>query len=249
MSMVGRLTDAVERVRRLAILGLFACVLIFVLFEALRGEQFWNKIKGEGNLWNYGSSLLYFMAAEMAIVNAILLGYYRNSVRRDGRSWQWLTWAAAGAAFVFFACDEMLEVHEKLGLAMERSLPWLKQVYPGQADNLISAAYLTGAVVFVLVFFRFLPVGRQASMYLIGAFSMIAFAVVLDVAPRWLYISYLPFRETEELLEVFAGFSFTAAFISSGAYVLSRILRAFADLERVVEFRIGGAKVDTRPQV
>jgi len=222
-----QLIQDIEKARRLVIRGLFAAIVVFVLFEALRGEHYWVKVKAEGNLWNYGSSLMYFMAGEMAIVNAILLAYCRKVDGQVTRSWSWMAWAAAGAAFVFFACDEMLELHEKVGLAMERSIPWLHQMFPNRVDGLIVAGYAIGAVLFAFSFFRGPLISREARAYFIWGFVTIGLASGLDATPRQLYINYLPLRETEELLELFAGFAFTAAFISSGTAIGSRILRAF----------------------
>ena len=222
-----QLIQDIEKARRLVILGLFAAIVVFVLFEALRGEHYWVKVKAEGNLWNYGSSLMYFMAGEMAIVNAILLAYYGKVHGQVTRSWSWMAWAAAGAAFVFFACDEMLEVHEKVGLAMERSIPWLHRMFPNRVDGLIIAGYAIGAILFSISFFRGPLISREARAYFIWGFVTIGLASGLDATPRHLYINYLPLRETEELLELFAGFAFTAAFISSGAVIGARILHAF----------------------
>lgn len=219
-----RLIGDIEKARRLVILCLFLGAVLFVLFEALRGHHFWSKIKGEGNLWNYGSSLQYFMAAELALLNGVLLGYYQALLGQGRRAWSWLPWAAAGLAFAFFACDEMLEVHEKVGLALERSVPGLSAVYSGHADNLIFLGYAVGAIVFSVVFLRAISAQREAGRYFIAGLGMIAAASLLDVLPRQLYVGHLPFRETEELLELFAGFAFTAAFISSGAHTLTRIL-------------------------
>ena len=219
-----RLIGDIEKARRLVILGLFVGAVLFVLFEALRGHHFWSKIKGEGNLWNYGSSLQYFMAAELALLNGVLLGYYQALLGQGRRAWSWLPWAAAGLAFAFFACDEMLEVHEKVGLALERSVPGLSAIYSGRADNLIFLGYAVGAIVFSIVFFRTMSAQRESGRYFIAGLGMIAAASLLDVLPRELYVGHLPFRESEELLELFAGFAFTAAFISSGAHTLTRIL-------------------------
>jgi len=227
-----QLIEDVEKARRRIILGLFVAITVFIVFEALRGEQFWNKLKSEGNLWNYGSSLVFFMAGQGAILTAILLSYQgRGSNPRPNR-WVWLPWAVAGAALVFLACDEMLSIHEKLGLALERSVPRLQEAYPGHADNLIVGVYALGALLFAPSFFRGDASDRRARAYLIAGFAMIAAAGLLDALPKEMYIRYLPFRETEELLEVYAGFSLNAAFFSTAALALTRILRAQDDESR-----------------
>ena len=241
-----RLAADLERARRLTILALFVMVILFILFEALRGEHFWNKVKGEGNLWNYGSSLVYFMVGEMAIVNAVLVGYHERITEERGRSWRVLIWAAVGAAFVFFACDEMLTIHEKLGLAIESSMPWVSHVYPGRADNLITAGYGLGAVLFTIFLLRSLQIDSKTRGYFFAGMLMTIGAAALDVIPRELYVNYLPFRETEELLEVFAGFSFTASFISFGAFTLAGILRA-AD-ERLSEAITESGVIESGPR-
>ncbi|HUV03876.1 MAG TPA: hypothetical protein VMX94_02085 [Armatimonadota bacterium] len=240
-----QLTSDLERARKLAIQGLFIAIVLFVLFEALRGQHFWNKIKGEGNLWNYGSSLLYFVAAEMAIVNAALLAYCEKLGLHSRRSWIWVLWGMVGLAFVYFACDEMLEVHEKMGLAIERAVPALKHYYSGRADNLIIAGYALGAVLFGFAFLRRMAASREARAYFISGFVVIALTSALDVVPRGLYIRYLPFRETEELLEVLAGFLFAAAFISSAAVMLAEIVRASFGAESSA-VKAGGPGIGTR---
>lgn len=225
---IERLIDDVERMRKLFIRGLFVLVVAFVLFEALRGEHFWNKIKGEGNLWNYGSSLLYFTAGQLAILNAVLFSHYSSRHHKTLRSWSWLVWCAAGVAFAYFACDEMLEIHEKVGLAIEASLPWVSNYYSGRADNLITAAYGIGGLLFVFVFLRGMPTGRVAGVYLLAATVAICLASAMDIIPRELYQAYLPLRESEELLEVTAGFMFSASFASSASLSVQRILDAHA---------------------
>jgi hypothetical protein len=222
-----QLEQDLEKARKAIIWGLLVVITAFVLFEALRGQHFWNKIKGEGNLWNYGSSLIYFMVGELAIVNAMLLAYRKKLDPRISHSWGVPAWTAAGLAFIFAACDEMLEVHEKVGGWLERSIPLLLAWYPGHADNLIIGVYGLGMLLFAAIFFRELSAGsRSRGYFIVGLLAMVG-AVSLDVIPRALYINHLPFRETEELLEVLAGYLFTAAFISTAAVSIVGILRAY----------------------
>jgi hypothetical protein len=148
------------------------------------------------------------------------------------RSRQWISWAAAGVAFIYFACDEMLTIHEKVGVLLEDLLPRLASAYPGHADNLITGVYGLGALLFTVVFFRGAIADRRARAYYIVGFAMVGAATVMDIVPRELYIGYLPFRETEEFLELFAGFSFTAAFVSTGASLLVRVLEVHADADK-----------------
>ena len=219
-----RLSKDIEHARRVTILALFFGLIAFILFEALRGHHFWNKVKAEGNLWNYGSSLLYFVAGEAAVLNGFLIRYHHQLADGKRSVWNWMPWLAAGAAFTFFACDEMLTIHEKLGLAIEQSVPVIHRMMPGHADGLIMAAYGIGGIVFSIAFFRGKTINRLAKRYLLAAFIMIVSAETLDVMPKDWYIRYLPFRETEELLEVFAGWGFIAAFITFGSSVVSRLL-------------------------
>jgi len=219
-----QLTQDIERARRAIILALFLGLVAFILFSALRGEAFWNKIKGEGNLWNYGSSLLYFLAGELALANALLIRYH-DRLAGDARSARsWLAWVAVGVAFTFFACDEMLQVHEKLGLAIEGSVPLLHRMFPGHVDGLITAAYALGGVLFSVGFLRGKTINSVARKYYFAGLLMIAGAQLLDFLPRDWYIGYLPFRETEELLEVFAGWGFAGAFLSTASFAVTRIL-------------------------
>jgi hypothetical protein len=221
----GRIAEDIERMRRLVLLGLFAVLVMFVFFEALRGAQFWNKVKGEGNLWNYGSSLQYFMAGQMAFLNAILFRYYGGLSRSPGVVKQPMIWALAGAAFVFFACDEMLEVHEKLGLAIERSIPAIHHYYPGHADNLITGLYAVGGLFFAVSFLRGMAPGRAVRWYFVSAMGIMILSTAMDVIPKDLYVRYLPVRETEELMELLAGFLFMAAFMSVASLTTIRVLQ------------------------
>lgn len=218
-----RLLGDIEKIRKLVILGLLAGMVVFIFFEALRGHHFWSKVKGEGNLWNYGSSLNDFLVAEVAILNAILVAYY-DKLRRTRITWAWVPWAAVGVAFTFFACDEMLCIHEKLGAALETRLPWIGANFPGEGDGAIFMSYMVGGLAFSIPLFRSLLARIEAKRYFIAALIMIGMASVLDIVPRHLYIARLPFREMEELLELFAGWSFTAAFLTSGALIIERIL-------------------------
>jgi len=224
MMRMERLTTDIETARRRLIQSLFAIMVVFVLFEALRGEQSWSKVKAEGNLWNYGSSLQYFVAGELAFVNALLVWYAARLVRLRRRSWSFLPWTAAGAGFTFFACDEMLEVHEKIGLRIEQGIPWLAEHYSGHADNLIIFGYGLGALVFAAALFKSMLLSRPAKAYFLAGMISIGTAVMMDLVPRDLYILYLPLRETEELLELLAGFLFAASFLSAAAFSISRIL-------------------------
>lgn len=235
-----RVIRDIETARRLVIQGLFVGLIVFVLFCALRGADFWNKIKGEGNLWNYGSSLQYFMAGQAAVLSGILVGYYLRLRGRPVLVMSWLPWAVIGMGFVFFACDEMLEIHETVGLQLEAAVPWLNHTYPGKADDLIVASYGLAGVLFVLLFFRRRLESRPAKRYFIAGFVSIGLAVLMDGVPRHLYINYLPLRESEELLEVLAGFLFTAAFISSGAFTLTGIMETLGG-KLEVPMEIGGA--------
>ena len=222
-----QLEQDLEKARKAIIWGLLVVITAFVLFEALRGQHFWNKIKGEGNLWNYGSSLIYFMVGELAIVNAILLAYRKKLDPRISRSWGVPAWTAAGLAFTFAACDEMLQVHEKAGAVMERSAPWLCSIYPGHTENIILGSYVALAALFAIVFFKDLSAGSRSRGYFAAGILSLATATLMDAVPRELYINLLPFRETEELLEVLAGYLFTAAFISTAAASIVGILRAY----------------------
>lgn len=220
-----RLLGDIEKIRKLVILGLFAGLVVFILFEALRGHHFWSKVKGEGNLWNYGSSLNDFLVAEVAILNAILIAYC-DRLRRPRITWAWIPWAVMGIAFTFFACDEMLCIHEKLGAALENRFPWIGANFPGEGDGVIFMSYMVGGLAFSIPLFRSLLARIEAKRYFIAALIMIGMASGLEIVPRQLYIAHLPFRETEELLELFAGWSFTAAFLTSGAFTIERILNS-----------------------
>lgn len=241
---VGRLIVDIERARRVTIQIIFAVGVLFVLFEALRGSYLWSKLKGEGNLWNYGCSLVYFTAGQLAIVNGALFRY-RERLLRTGRRYIWWTaWILAGIGFSYLACDEMLTIHEKLGARLESAIPVLSEFYPGHADNLIVGVYGAGGVVFSLLFFFRMPVGREARAYLLVALFMLMGATLMDTVPRSLYMRYLPFRESEELLELFSGELFIAAFLSSAAVVVSGILMAVADHDKYTA--ASRIRVDTR---
>jgi len=230
-----RLANDIEHARRAMILALFIGLVAFILFETLRGAKFWNKVKGEGNLWNFGSSLLYFMAGELALLNAWLI---TRRDRTSGKAWGWMPWAAAGIAFAYFACDEMLVIHEKLGLRIEESVPIMHRLFAGHVDGLITATYGLGAILFSIGFLRGKLGNAVAGRYFLAGMAMIISAQTLDFLPKDLYIGYLPFRETEELLEVFAGWGFIAAFASSAAFLMTRMLH-----EEPVEVKRDVAKV------
>ena len=219
-----RLISDMEAMCRLLILGLFVGLVLFILIEALRGHHFWNKVKGEGNLWNYGSSLIYLFAGQVAALNAILTRYASGARRGGRRSRAWALWLAVAVAFAFFACDEMLAIHEQLGVMLERALPSLHGAPQGEGDGLIFAVYVLGSLAFSLVFLKKLPAGGESARYFVAGLVMVGIVGVFEVVPRDLYIGYLPFRETEELLEVFAGWAFSAAFMSSATRTLTEIL-------------------------
>jgi len=228
---VGRLIVDIERARKVSIQIIFAVGLLFVLFEALRGSYLWSKLKGEGNLWNYGCSLVYFTAGQLAILNGVLFRY-RERLLRTGRSYIWWTaWILAAIGFSYLACDEMLTIHEKLGLRLESAIPVLGEFYPGHIDNLIVGVYGSGGVVFSLLFFFKMPVGREARAYMLAALFALVVAILMDTVPRDWYMRYLAFRESEELLELFSGVLFIAAFLSAAAKGISGVLMAVSNYD------------------
>jgi hypothetical protein len=214
----------IERLRRYFILGLFALITVFIVFEATRGAYYWSKVKGEGNLWNYGSSLNFVLAGEIALLNAVLVGYYHGQINPGKKSWTWLPWAATAVAFLFLGCDEMLCIHEKLGIMLHNKAPHLMGGFLSDNDGLVMATYMTVALGFSLLFMRRLLTNRLSRWYFAAAMAMMVLVGLFEVAPRELYISYLPFRETEELVEFYAAWAFSSAFISVAAGALSGIL-------------------------
>lgn len=220
-----KIISDIEGMRKSMIRALFALVVVFILFEALRGQHFWNKVKGEGNLWNYGSSLDYVFAGELAFLNAILVGYLHRLSGFGRRSWAWMPWAATGAAFVFLGCDEMLCIHEKAGVMLQNSFPALAKGPEGMADGLVMGVYVVASLVFSFLFMKALLPNRAARQYFASALSMVALVGLFEVVPRDLYINHLPFRETEELVELFAGWAFAAAFLTAAAAKISDILQ------------------------
>lgn len=217
------LISDMEAMRRRLILGLFVGLVLFILFEALTGQHYWSKVKGEGNLWNYGSSLIFLFAGQMAALNAILTRYVSGVGRSRRRSRAWALWLAIAVAFAFFACDEMLTIHEQLGVMLARAFP-STHASGSEADGMIFAAYVLGSMAFSLVFLKKLPAGGESARYFVAGLAMVIIVGVFEVVPRDLYTGYLPFRETEELLEVFAGWAFSAAFMSSATRTLTEIL-------------------------
>ena len=223
MLATGDLAAELEKLRRGLIAALFVGVVVFILFEALRGYHYWDKVKGEGNLWNYGSSLLYFLVGELAILNAIVDDYRRKLAGRR-QPLVTMMWVGIGAAFTYFACDEMLQIHERLGLVLQEYVPSL-----GEGDGAIMAAFAVIGLVSGLLFIRKMLAGRLAFRYFLAGLLSATMAGVLDVIPRDLYIGHLPFRETEELAEVFAAWAFSSAFITSAVCTLAGILSGMSE--------------------
>jgi len=144
--------------------------------------------------------------------------------RARRRSQAWALWAAVAIAFAFFACDEMLTIHEQLGVMLEKALPWLNGAPQGEGDGVIFAVYVLASLAFSFVFLKKLLMGGASARYFVAGLVMVVIVGVFEVVPRDLYMGYLPFRETEELLEVFAGWAFSAAFMSSATRTLTEIL-------------------------
>lgn len=220
-----RLTADIEKARRSLILGLLIVLAAFVVIEALRGHHFWSKVKGEGNLFNYGSSLDYFVAGEFAIVNAFLVRYYHKLLHPSRRSYAWLPWIGLGMAGVYFACDEMLTVHENLGLALEHSHPAILHFFPAGGDTVVTSSYMLLAFIFTVVYFRRMRLDRGTRRYFFAGFGLVALLTALDVIPKVIWINYMPFRETKEMIELLVGWTFASAYVTTGAFLISRILQ------------------------
>lgn len=205
----------IERVQRIGLPLFLLLLTAFVLFEGSRGKTFGSKILSEGDLWNYVSSLVYFIAGEMAVLNAILVG--RRWRRANPGQWTlaWLPWAMVGAAFTFSAFDEMLEIHEKLRHAVEQAIPFLNHAYPGHGSRFMLVAYLACSLVFaVVVLWRSLS-GRLSKLYLAAGFLLVGLAVACDSLPHLPWFGVGAWAVIEELSELYAGAAFVASFASS----------------------------------
>ncbi len=220
-----RIAFDLERARKLIIQGLFVALVCFILFEALRGHQYWSKVKGEGNLWNYGSSLDYAFAGEMAALNALIVYYCSKLSGARMRKWVWVPWALTAAALLFFACDEMLCIHEKAGLILQSHVHALQHSRQGRGDGIVMGAYVLCTMVFSSAVLGRLLTTRASRIYFAIGLLGVAILGLFEGNPSGTLKNYMPFRETEELVEVFAGWAFTSAFLSTAVDRLSWILR------------------------
>lgn len=214
-----QLVESIEKLRRGSIQVILAIVTIFTVVEYIEGLHY---IEGEWNTWTYISSLMYFVAGMLSILTAILVGYY-GRIDEPKQTRRWVIWAMVGIAFIFFTCDEALTIHESLGAMVDRSLPWVKHIYPGHFDNVIILMYVVGALVYARTLMEELRRSPKARSYFILGFILIGSAALTDLAPKVLVIRYLPFAESEELFEMYAGFAFAASFICTSASVLTKI--------------------------
>ncbi len=205
-------TSYIERVRRISTMLFFFLIAAFVLFEMTRSGTFGSKVTGEGDLWNYVSSLVYLLAGEMAIVNAVLAGRREKGETFSQWMMAWVPWAMIGAAFTFTAFDEMLEIHEKLRHAVVQFMPFLDHIYPGHGARFMLVAFLAGSLVFAVAFLRESLSGRTSKLYLILGFVLVGAAIAYDSTP-WLRAKI--WTVIEEISELCAGAVFAASFASS----------------------------------
>ena len=220
-----RLIADVEKARARLIQLWIVSLVVFVTVEALRGAHYWNKVKGPYSLFEYGSSLDYFVAGEFALVNAALV-YYLGKLTRQGHSfWSWAPWLAVGLSGVYFAADEFLCIHKKLGADVEHTGTGLLRFFPAGGDTVVTASYVAAAAVCMLVFFNRMMVARKARTYAFAGIGLLAVLAALDITPKNLWIGYMPFRDTKELVELLVGWVAGATFISASAHTFTNILQ------------------------
>jgi hypothetical protein len=216
----------IEAVRKVGIGLLIALTSLFAVFETTRGWRIGSKLTGEGDLWNYVGSIAYVLAAEMAVLNGLMVIRRRRGKPLLRWLMGWLPWVFVGVAFTFFACDEMLCIHERLRHAIQQALPILNRAYPGHGARLTLPFYVVGSALFTLAFLRNSLVGRPARTYMVLGFLLVGFAVLLDTMPSRPWHPAYIWGAGEELGEFFAGVMFVAAFMSSALCRLPGVIRA-----------------------
>ncbi len=220
-----RLIADTERARVRLIQLWITSLAVFVTVEALRGAHYWSKVKGPYCLFEYGSSLDYFVAGEFALVNAALM-YYLGRLHNQARGfWSWAPWLMVGLSGIYFAADEFLCIHKKLGADVEHTYTGLLRFFPAGGDTVVTATYVAAAIVCILLFFNRMMVARKARAYAFAGMGLFGVLAVLDIVPKSLWIGYMPFRETKELVELLVGWVAGATFISASAHTFTEILR------------------------
>jgi hypothetical protein len=223
-----RLIADVEKARMRLIQLWIISLVVFVTVEALRGVHYWNKVKGPYCLFDYGSSLDYFVAGEFALVNAALVYYYGKISNRARNFREWAPWLMVGLSGVFFAADEFLGIHKKLGASVEHTHTGLLRFFPAGGDTVVTATYVAAAAVCMLFFFNRMMIDRTARTYAFVGMGLLGVLATLDIVPKHLWIGYMPFRETKELVELSVGWVAGATFISASAHTFTGILRLHA---------------------
>jgi hypothetical protein len=218
----------VEKARVRLIQLWIVSLVVFVTVEALRGAHYWNKVKGPYCLFEYGSSLDYFVAGEFALVNAALVYYYGKISNRAHNFRTWAPWLMVGLSGVYFAADEFLCIHKKLGASIEHTSTGLLRFFPAGGDTVVTATYVAAAAVCMLIFFNRMMVDRTARTYAFVGMGLLGVLATLDIVPKNLWIGYMPFRETKELVELSVGWVAGATFISASARTFTEILRMYA---------------------
>jgi len=223
-----KITNDIESTTRRIINGLLLLFAIFFAIEAPRGAHYFDKIKYDGSLWAYGTSLFFFMAGEGALLTAIFLAYYKRHDEGDKRSGSWLPWASAGAAFVWLGCDKMFAIHERIGMAIARSsLAPFNHFSPSMLDGFVLGVYGIMAIIFAIIFLKGPLVTLQARKYFILGYLFMAFSV-FHVATEG-FVNYdVVLRDSEMMEKVFetlSGWAFTATFLSVMSMLMIRILR------------------------
>lgn len=204
-------------------------IVVFILIEAPRGQHYFDKMKYNGSLWAYMTSLVFVAAGVLSIVNGYLLRYSQRIRISVDRPASWMTWVISGAAFAWLGCDKMLAIHEKIAFALIKVSPALASVGPSKIDGVILAAYGLCAVPIGIALMRGLLMSPVARKYFTWGFCLMLLAVCHDATESSFDFSLLLIDgETfEKLFEMFSGWAFACAFLTTSLVLGTRILHAW----------------------
>lgn len=224
-----QITGDVEATRRKLILGSLALLVLFVLIEAPRGQHYFDKIKYNGSLFAYVSSLVMVAAGAFSGLNAYLLKYSQR-IGISGKSpVSWTVWGITAVGFAWLACDKMLAVHERTAFILVRTIPSLHNANPSQIDGIILALYGLCSIPICIVLMRSLLLSPVARKYFVLGVILMLLSVGHDATESKFdfHLLFIDGETFEKLWAIFSSWAFASAFLTTTFVLGTRILQAW----------------------
>lgn len=214
------MSSAIDHASSRTLLVVLLADVLLVVLTVLKGyPAIWSDFDKEANLWTLGSSIQAVLVAVVAYINYLLV----SCRQQRARTAVVISWAFLAAAFVFFALDDMLLLHERGGHAVEDALPFLSRsqivVY---MDDLIELSYVVCGLLFGVFFLRKQMWGCNAFRYYVYGLIAVFAATCIGLHPA---VKSIPFPlAVIQMLQLLSLYMFFVSFTNYAAAEVSLIV-------------------------